>query len=65
MRAEQDLLFMSGGAYRPGDLEVGISQAPSEGTFSEAGEIGLIPEPVSTVSPDPDSDLMKTGLTLA
>ena len=41
-----------------------MSQAPSEGSFIEAGEIGLLWE-VSTVSPDEDSVLMKTGLTFA
>ena len=41
-----------------------MSQAPSEGSFMEAGEIGLIWE-VSVLSPEEDSVLMKTGLTLA
>ena len=37
-----DLLFISGGAYRPGDLEFGRSQAPILGSLMEEGVIGLI-----------------------
>ena len=35
------MLFMSGGAYRPGDLELGRSQAPRLGSLIELGEIGF------------------------
>jgi hypothetical protein len=33
---------MSGGAYRAGDLEVGMSQAPMEGSLMELAEMAFI-----------------------
>ena len=37
-----NLLFISGGAYSAGDLELGRSHAPIEGSLIELGDIGLI-----------------------
>ena len=61
------LLFISGGAYRPGDFEVGISQGPREGSLIEPGDMGNIcfESPGQPPLESPDSDLMKTGLMLA
>ena len=39
---KSNLLFMSGGAYSAGDLELGRSHAPMEGSLIELGDIGLI-----------------------
>ena len=56
-------LFMSGGAYRPGDLEpVTGSQAPRLASLTLLGEMGLTS---SASVPLPVSVLINTGLMLA